>query len=206
MASSKGWASSISSIASRISFLIIILQIPLFRVPCRSGMCTTPVEVTSSQLIASEIFPIVVVKAMLYPGAIAKGIISNMTVPHWDNILDIYNLTDAKNASALTDLQRLEVLAGSYFSVAGAFIGLLKPGRMSMFGTLLMVWGLVKEGILGKPINTDQTKAVYVYPTMFIALVCAFSSIKYDIKKAVRSSQARPIAKPLQSSSKSKLK
>ncbi|KAL6980185.1 hypothetical protein U1Q18_021831, partial [Sarracenia purpurea var. burkii] len=98
------------------------------------------------------------------------------------------------------------VLAGSYFSVAGAVIGVLKPGRMSMFGTLLIVWGLVKEGILKKTVNTDPTKTVFVYPTMLLALVCAFSSVKYDVKKVVRSAQARPIAKPLQSSSKSKLK
>lgn len=99
-----------------------------------------------------------------------------------------------------------QVLAGSYFSVAGALVGVLKPGRMSMFGTLLVIWGLVKEGILGKPANTDPARAVYVYPTMLIALVCAFSSVKYDVKKVVRSAPARPIAKPLQSSSKSKLK
>lgn len=98
-----------------------------------------------------------------------------------------------------------QVLAGSYFSVAGALVGVLKPGRMSMFGTLLVIWGLVKEGILGKPANTDPTRAVYVYPTMLIALICAFS-VKYDVKKVVRSAPARPIAKPLQSSSKSKLK
>lgn len=75
-----------------------------------------------------------------------------------------------------------------------------------MFGTLLVIWGLVKEGILGKPVNTDPTKAVYVYPTMLIALITAFSSVKYDMKKVVRSAPARPVAKPLQSSSKSKLK
>jgi len=99
-----------------------------------------------------------------------------------------------------------QVLAGSYFSVAGALVGILKPGRMSMFGTLLIIWGLVKEGILGKPANTDPAKAVYVYPTMLIALVCAFSAVKYDMKKVVRSAPPRPIAKPLQRSSKSKLK
>lgn len=99
-----------------------------------------------------------------------------------------------------------QVLAGSYFSVAGALVGLLKPGRMTMFGTLLVVWGLVKEGILGKPVNTDPSKAVYVYPTMLIALICAVLSVKYDAKKAVIKSQARSVAKPLQSSSKSKLK
>ncbi|KAG2335110.1 hypothetical protein Bca52824_006290 [Brassica carinata] len=68
------------------------------------------------------------------------------------------------------DLQRLEVLAGSYFSVAGAFVN------------------------------------VYVYPTMVIAMICAFSMINYNLKKATRAAPARPIAKPLMSSSKSKLK
>ncbi|KAI8569048.1 hypothetical protein RHMOL_Rhmol02G0247700 [Rhododendron molle] len=97
------------------------------------------------------------------------------------------------------------VLAGSYFCVAGAIIGVLKPGRMSMFGTLLIIWGLVKEGFLGKPVNTDPAKTVFVYPTMLIALVCAFASVKYDVQKVARGAPARPIAKPLQSSSKSKL-
>ncbi|XP_059658114.1 uncharacterized protein LOC132304453 [Cornus florida] len=204
--SSKGWLSNLSTYASRVYFFIIILQIPLFRVPCRSGMCSTPIQVTSSQLIASEIIPVSVVKGLLYPGAITNGLISNMTVPSWDNLLNIYNLTYAKEASAVTDLQRLEVLAGSYFSVAGALVGIMKPGRMSMFGTLLIIWGLVKEGILGKPVNTDPAKAVFVYPTMLIVLVCAFSSVKYDVKKVMRSAPPRPLAKPLKSSSKSKLK
>ncbi|KAL5559318.1 hypothetical protein UlMin_035529 [Ulmus minor] len=204
--SSKGWLSNISYIAARVYFFLIILQIPLFRIPCRAGICTTPLHVTSSQLIASEIFPVTVVKALLYPGAAANGIIKNMTVPSWDNLFNIYNLTSVKEAPVVTDLQRLEVLAGSYFSVAGALVGLLKPGRMSMFGTLLIIWGLVKEGILGKPVTTDPTKAVYAYPSMVIALLCALSSVKYDMKKVARSTPARVIAKPLKSSSKSKLK
>ncbi|XVE71653.1 hypothetical protein DITRI_Ditri10aG0168600 [Diplodiscus trichospermus] len=53
-----------------------------------------------------------------------------------DNKLNIYNLTSVKEASALPDLQRLEVLAGSYFCVAGALVGLLKPGRMDTTGNL----------------------------------------------------------------------
>ncbi|KAF2577323.1 hypothetical protein F2Q68_00000368 [Brassica cretica] len=99
-----------------------------------------------------------------------------------------------------------QVLAGSYFSVAGAFVGLLKPGRMGMFGSLLLVWGLVKEGILKKPMNTDPQGTVYVYPTMVIAMICVFSMINYNLKKATRAAPARPIAKPLMSSSNSKLK
>ncbi|KZV47638.1 hypothetical protein F511_14424, partial [Dorcoceras hygrometricum] len=182
------------------------------RVQCRSGMCTTPLHVTSSQLVASEVFPLPVIKGLLYPGAIVNGLISNMTVPRWNNLLNFYNLTDIKEASAVTDLQRLEiehasmVLAGSYFSVAGSLIGVIKPGRMSMFGTLLVVWGLVKEGILGKQASPDPTKSVFVYPTMLIALVCSFLSVKYDLKKVARSSPTRPVVKPLKSSSKSKLK
>ncbi|XP_050219172.1 uncharacterized protein LOC126669683 [Mercurialis annua] len=205
-ASSRGWVTNLPSIASRIYFFLIILQVPLFRIPCRSGMCSTPIHVTSSQLIASDIFPVPVVKALLYPGAVVNGLVRNMTVPSWDNLLDVYNLTNATEAPAVTDLQRLEVLAGSYFSVAGALVGILKPGRMSMFGTLLVIWGLVKEGILGKPANTDPSKAVYVYPTIALAVICAFSSVKYNVNKVTRKPPPQPVAKPLKSSSKSKLK
>ncbi|KAK4401261.1 hypothetical protein Sango_1232200 [Sesamum angolense] len=204
--SSKGKWSNLSKYACRVYFLLIALQVPLFRIQCRSGMCTTPVQVTSSQLIASEVFPLPVVKGLLYPGAILNGLVTNMTVPSWNNLLSIYNLTEIKETSAAIDLQRLEVLAGSYFCVAGSLIGIIKPGRMSMFGTLLVIWGLVKEGILAKPANTDPTTAVFVYPTMLIALVCAFLSVKYDMKKIVKGGPAQPVAKPLKGSTKSKLK
>lgn len=94
------------------SIFILVFCCPFLsflRVQCRSGMCTTPVQVTSSQLIASEVFPLPVVKGLLYPGAIVNGLITNMHVPSWNNLLSIYNLTDIKEASAITDLQRLEV-------------------------------------------------------------------------------------------------
>ncbi|CAF2119259.1 unnamed protein product [Brassica napus] len=137
------------------------------------------------------------IKALLYPGAIVNGLATNMTFPKWDDVLDLYNLTNVKEASAVPDLQRLEL---------GLFVGLLKPGRMGMFGSLLLVWGLVKEGILKKPMNIDPTRTVYVYPTMVIAMICAFSMINYNLKKATSAAPARPVAKPLMSSSKSKLK
>lgn len=79
------------------------------RIQCRSGMCRTPMEVTASQLIASDIFPVPVVKTLLYPGAIVNVLVSNMTVPRWGEVLKVYNLTDAKEASPVPDLQRLEV-------------------------------------------------------------------------------------------------
>jgi hypothetical protein len=45
----------------------------------------------------------------LYPGAALNGLINNMTVPSWGSLFDLYNLTTIKEASAVTDLQRLEV-------------------------------------------------------------------------------------------------
>lgn len=69
----------------------------------------SPIHVTSSQLISSEIFPVPVIKALLYPGAILNGLAKNMTFPKWESVLDIYNLTNVKEASAVPDLQRLEV-------------------------------------------------------------------------------------------------
>ncbi|KAK8958249.1 hypothetical protein KSP40_PGU007914 [Platanthera guangdongensis] len=203
----KGWTyRRFSIIATRVFFFLILFQIPLFRIQCRSGMCTTPIQVTASQLVVNQVFPQPIVKSLLYPGAILSSMYANFTFPSWDNLFHMYSLTEAKNASAVVDLQRLEVLAGSYFAVAGALFGLINPGRMSMFGTLLVVWGLVKEGILGKPATTDPEKAVYVYPTMVIALICVLCSMKSDVKKASRTSKAQPIAKPLKSSVKSKLK
>lgn len=74
-------------------------------------MCMTPIHVTSSQLIASEIFPVPVIKSLLYPGAIVHGLVTNMTIPSWENLLNIYNLTNVKEAPPVTDLQRLEVLS-----------------------------------------------------------------------------------------------
>jgi len=166
----------------------------------------TPIHVTCSQLYASDIVPVGAVKALLFPGAVVHGLINSRTIPSWSSLVDIYNLTSVKDAPVIADLKRLEVLAGSYFSVAGGLIGILKAGRMSMFGTLLIVWGLVKEGFLSPSANTDTTQSVYVYPTMLLALICAFASVKYDIKKAMRNQIARPVATPLQSSTKSKLK
>ena len=72
-------------------------------------MCTSPIHVTSSQLVASDIFPVAAVKTLLYPGAVFNDLIYNMSIPSWNNILGMYNLTDIKGASAVPDLQRLEV-------------------------------------------------------------------------------------------------
>jgi hypothetical protein len=162
--------------------------------------------VTSSQLVANEIFPPSVVKALLYPGAIATTLLNDMSFPKWGDLFEMYNLTNAKNASAVVDLQRLEILAGSYFCVAGALTGLINPGRMTLFGTLLVVWGLVKEGIFGKAANVDPASSVYLYPTVVLALILAFSSITYNVKKAATNKQPVSLAKPLKSSAKSKLK
>ncbi|KAK8947754.1 hypothetical protein KSP40_PGU008449 [Platanthera guangdongensis] len=77
---------------------------------------------------------------------------------------------------------------------------------MSMFGTLLVVWGMVKEGILEKPTTIDPKKVVYIYPTMVIALICALCSMKSDAKKSSRTVKVQPIAKSLKNSMNSKLK
>ncbi|KAK8664180.1 hypothetical protein V6N13_083979 [Hibiscus sabdariffa] len=109
MASSKKLATTISSIASVMYFLLIIFQIPLFRVPCRFGICRTPIEITSSQLISSELFPTYFVKILLYPGAFAYTIIRNHTLPSYGKLLNLYNTTGSRKSTAISDLQRLEV-------------------------------------------------------------------------------------------------
>ncbi|KAK8941674.1 hypothetical protein KSP40_PGU021964 [Platanthera guangdongensis] len=98
------------------------------------------------------------------------------------------------------------VPARSYFTVVGALFSLIISGRMSMFDTLLVVWGMVKEGILEKPATIDPKKVVYIYPTMMIALICALCSMKSDAKESSRTAKVQPNTKSLKNSMNSKLK
>ncbi|KAL9232029.1 hypothetical protein vseg_007178 [Gypsophila vaccaria] len=183
--SSRKWATSISSIASRLFFLLIIFQVPLFRVPCSCGTCITPVQVTSSQLIASEILPDAFVKTLLYPGALVSALIKGTNIPRFDDLLAIYNLSHVKAVPPAIDLRHLEISAGSYFSVAGAILGLRMPGRLSLFGMLLLLWGLIKEATY-----LDASRNVQISPIMFFAVFIALLCIKRDVKQIIRSFQA----------------
>lgn len=80
-----------------------------------------------------------------------------------------------------------QLVAGSYLSVAGAILGLIKPRRLSLFGTLLILWGLVRETITRKSADRYRMEAIYIYPTVLIAVVFAFLSIRKDVRKIVRS-------------------
>ncbi|KAK2974376.1 hypothetical protein RJ640_021232 [Escallonia rubra] len=191
---SKRWALITSRVACCAYFFLIIFQLPLFRFPCRIGICTTPIEITSSQLIATEILPQVVVKSLLYPGAIANAIVNNKPMPSFHYLLNEFN--NFKEVPPTTDLQHLEVLAGSYFSVAGAILGLLNAGRLSLFGMLLLTWGLAKEAVLAKYAVTYPNKALSIYPTMSIAVVFAFLSVRRDVRKLIRHCKAKRIANP----------
>ncbi|XP_048233582.1 uncharacterized protein LOC125370808 [Ricinus communis] len=202
MASSRRWAAIISFISSLFLFFIVIFQVPLFRAPCRIGICTSPILVTSSQLIATEICPEFVVKALLYPGAIAKAFIKNKNIPKYSELLKLYNLSNLKKGSIATDYHRLEILAGSYLTVAGAVLGLLRQGRMSLCGILLIIWGFVREAILRKYANMNPMKGFNMYPAMSIAVLCACLSIRKDVRKLIRSSRAQRVVKSLRYKSK----
>uniref|UniRef100_A0A803LEE8 Uncharacterized protein n=1 Tax=Chenopodium quinoa TaxID=63459 RepID=A0A803LEE8_CHEQI len=179
-------------------------------VPCRSGICITPVQVTSSQLIASEVLPVSFVKILLYPGAIVNALFNGISIPSYDDLLEIYNFTHVKEASAIIDLRHLEILffspsiskfnlnlrilAGSYFCVVGGILGLLKNGRLSLFGSLLLIWGLFKEIMRQKSTCLDTCQTVQVSPIMLVALFTALSSIKSDVRAVVKSFQAHQSA------------
>jgi hypothetical protein len=80
-----------------------------------------------------------------------------------------------------------QVLAGCYLSIAGAILGVIKRSRMSLIATLLILWGLVKEATTRKSSDTNPMKPIDIYPTMSVALLSAFLSIRRDVRKLVRS-------------------
>ncbi|PIN10849.1 hypothetical protein CDL12_16557 [Handroanthus impetiginosus] len=142
--SSRKWADIISKTASRLYFFIIIVRVPLFRFPCRVGICQTPIDIMVCQLIVSQIFPEVVIKALLYPGAIKRSLMEGKTVPDPDHLLNSYK-SNMGEGHASTDLRHLEIVAGSYLCVGGALLGLMGRGRMSLFGLILIIWGVARD-------------------------------------------------------------
>lgn len=68
-------------------------------------------------------------------------------------------------------------------SVAGALLGLMKSGRFSLIGILLITWGLDKQVLF------RNSASVVIYPTMLIALLSAFFSIRADVTKMIRFSK-----------------
>ncbi|GAB4850093.1 hypothetical protein Ancab_029392 [Ancistrocladus abbreviatus] len=142
---------------------------------------------------------------LLYPGAMANAIVSwGTSIPTFYKLLDVYNLNNLKGVKA-ADIQRLEMLVGSYLSITGAILGLLKKGRLSLFGMLLLLWGLIKESTQEKPAITDPNKIVQIYPTMLIAVLITMLGVKADVRKVVRIFHAQNVAKPMRSSFKFKI-
>lgn len=178
------------------------------RLPCKIGLCSTPIEYTLSQLIGSEILPLGVVKFLLYPGKLAKAIFQNGGNPSYDKLLKYRKFTSLSTGTGTFDVKHIEVLAGSYFSLAGALIGLAIPGRISLLGTLLIIWGIAKEVAFGKHSATakDPTKVACIYGTMYIALFSAFFSVRGDVRKLIRSCKAKSFLNRLKKYSKDKYK
>lgn len=87
-----------------------------------------------------------------------------------------------------------QVLVGSYISVAGAFLGLQRPVRASLFGILMIIWGLGKEIMTRKQEQEYKDNISFCYPTLAIALVSAFLSIRGDVRRILRT--RRTYSKP----------
>ncbi|KAL1059760.1 hypothetical protein V6Z11_1Z009300 [Gossypium hirsutum] len=119
--------------------------------------------------------------------------VDGQTLPRYSKLLKLYNISALRKSTAVSDLQRLEILAGSYLSVVGAFIGLSRRARMSLFGTMLIIWSLVRDIVLGQFHNMFPTKSIQMYPTLILAVVCAFLSIKKDVRKLIHSPRARRV-------------
>lgn len=140
--------------------------------------------VTSSHLVANEILPATVTEILLYPGAVANAVVTKAALPSYDDLLKQYHFEASPLA---TSHPPLEVLIGSYLCVIGAFLGILKPGRVSLIGTLLVVWGLFKKDTLRRPSYVDAEEVTSIYPSMCVAVTFAFMSIRGDVRKIIRS-------------------
>lgn len=81
----------------------------LCRVACRNKRCETPLEVISSELIATEVVPSSLVKTLLYPGAFAKSLLAGSKLPNHHHLFSSYGFDHIHPASFTTDIHHLEV-------------------------------------------------------------------------------------------------
>lgn len=101
------------------------------------------------------------------------------------------------------DVELKQVIAGSYLAVGGGVMGMVKAGsgRMSLFGCLIAMWGIVWR----KSSNLNPNKEIgQIYPTMFLALLLAFLSVRKDVRRIVRT--LKPQSNPFSSWNKHKHK
>ncbi|GFP95521.1 hypothetical protein PHJA_001696400 [Phtheirospermum japonicum] len=145
------------------------------------------------QLIGAEVLPRVVVKALVYPGAIKRSFMKGTTIPSPDQLFNSYKYNMRGNPVTI-DLRQLEVIAGSYLCVAGALLGLIKRGRISLIGLILIIWGINKHG----------SEANCIYPEMIITLIIAFFSVRNDVRRLIGCCMPNCIVKRLHNYSKTK--
>ncbi|XP_010431658.1 PREDICTED: uncharacterized protein LOC104715997 [Camelina sativa] len=148
----------------------------------------------SSELIASELVPSYVVKTFLFPGAFAKSLFAAGS-SNYHNLFTSYGFDHIYPFSFSTDIHHLEVFAGSCLCLLGALLNLFKPTRISFLGTLLIYWGLVRDILLLDSAHdwiTAQRNSVRVYPTLFLASLSAFLSMRSDLRKIIRCCRSMP--------------
>ncbi|KAG2313729.1 hypothetical protein Bca52824_025286 [Brassica carinata] len=144
-------------------------------VACRNKTCESPLEVISSQLVGSELVPSPLVKTLLYPGAIVKSLLRGSPLPTYHNLFYFYHFDQLHRASSTDDIRHLEVFAGCCLCLLGALLSIFKPRRLTFIGTLLIYWGLLRDILV-----FDSSSVVRVYPTLFLASLSAFLSIRSD--------------------------
>lgn len=203
--------------------LFVCFASNLCRVACRNKRCETPLEVISSELIASEVVPSSLVKTLLYPGAFAKSLLAGSKLPNHHHLFSSYGFDHMHPASFTTDIHHLEVcffhpsaynntcsptmsytinllqvFAGSCLCLLGALFNLFKPARISFIGTLLIYWGLIRDILLLDSAHdwiTAQRNSVRVYPTLFLLSLSAFLSMRSDVRKIIRCCTSMPLSK-----------
>ena len=193
------------------------------RVACRNKTCESPLEVISSQLVGSEFVPPPLVKTLLYPGATAMSLLRGSPLPSYHNLFHFYHfdqLSRPSSSLSTDDIRHLEVcfrplclhptqshlvhiptnmllvlaqvFAGCCLCLLGALLSIIKPRRLTFIGTLLIYWGLLRDILL-------FNSSARVYPTLFLASLSAFLSIRSDVRKIIQCCccTSKPLSKSL---------
>ncbi|KAL3631813.1 hypothetical protein CASFOL_024797 [Castilleja foliolosa] len=114
------------------------------------------------------------------------------TIPTPHQVFNSYKY-NMRGKSVNIDLKHLEVIVGSYLCVAGAVLGMVKRGRISLIGLSMIIWGVTREIITG---SKNATQAKCIYPEMIFTLIAAFFSVTKDVRRLIGCCMPNCYSKP----------
>lgn len=134
---------------SHFFFMIVLLRMPFFDLPCSGITCTSPLDIVITELHSYGQAPPSLLRTLTYPGALMQNVQEKIrgkpfALPDWSKLLDPLSDVTPKEPwvssipSTWDDFkaQDVDLIGGSFLVVAGAIMAVLAPSPTGTIGLM----------------------------------------------------------------------